>query len=109
MIQRPCLDCGTLTTHSVSRCAVCAPKAATRWKASRPDSPYRSPAWRKLSLQKRKERPWCEICGQQPGNAENPLTADHIKPLSEGGDLIVPTYMLRTLCRRCHGKITKHK
>jgi len=30
-------------------------------------------------------------------------------PLSQGGALIVPTYMLRTLCRMCHGKITKHK
>ena len=60
-------------------------------------------------MQKRKEVPYCEICGQRDGNPINPLTADHIQPLSQGGALIVPTFMLRTLCRVCHGKITKHR
>ena len=59
-------------------------------------------------MQKRKEQPWCEMCGHW-GSTDNPLTADHIRPLSKGGALIVPTYMLRTLCRTCHGKATRHK
>jgi 5-methylcytosine-specific restriction endonuclease McrA len=36
------------------------------------------------------------------------LTADHIVPLSRGGELIVPLSQLRVLCRSCHGKITQH-
>ena len=94
--QRPCLTCGVLTTHG-DRCNVCGP------------SPYRTPDWRRLSIQKRKEVPFCELCGQRDNNPSNPLTADHLVPLAEGGALIVPTYMLRTLCRTCHGKVTKHK
>jgi len=70
---------------------------------------YRTADWRRLSVQKRKEVPYCELCGQRDGDVSNPLTADHIQPLSEGGALIVPTFMLRTLCRVCHGKITKHR
>jgi len=106
--QRPCLTCGVLTTHG-DRCNVCGPRKATEWARNRGQSPYRTAEWRRLSIQKRKEVPYCELCGQRDNNPSNPLTADHLAPLAEGGALIVPTYMLRTLCRTCHGKVTKHK
>ena len=105
---RPCLTCGTLTNYG-NRCNVCGPRKATEWAKNRGPSPYRSADWRRLSVQKRKEVPYCELCGQRDGDVSNPLTADHIQPMSEGGALIVPTFMLRTLCRVCHGKITKHR
>jgi 5-methylcytosine-specific restriction endonuclease McrA len=105
--NRPCLDCGTLTSEG-DRCSVCGPRKRSEWARARGPSPYADPQWRKLSAQKRKEQPWCELCGHR-GSQGNPLTADHMHPLSQGGALIVPTYMLRTLCRMCHGKITKHK
>ena len=104
---RACLDCDRLTTNG-NRCETCAPKAASRWANMRGPSPYADPAWRRLSMQKRKQIPYCEICGTR-NSRENPLTADHIQPLSKGGALIVPLHALRTLCRRCHGAITRHK
>jgi len=101
--QRPCLDCGLLTT-SGDRCDKHRKEAAARWKAKRGPSPYLDPAWRRLSAKARKEQPWCTLCG-----ATEDLTADHIVPLSKGGALLVPTHALRILCRRCHGKVTQHK
>ena len=106
-LNRPCLDCGRLTREG-NRCTICGPKKSSEWARAKGPSPYRDPEWRKLSVQKRKEQPWCEMCGHW-GSTDNPLTADHIRPLSKGGALIVPTYQLRTLCRVCHGKATRHK
>ena len=105
--SRPCLDCGTLTTEG-DRCGVCGPRKRSEWARAKGPSPYADPQWRKLSAQKRREQPWCEKCGFR-GSPQNPLTADHLHPLTKGGALIVPTYMLRVLCRRCHGTETKHK
>lgn len=106
-LNRPCLDCGRLSPNG-NRCEQCAPKKASEWARAKGPSPYRDPEWRSLSRQKRREQPWCERCGHV-GSPDNPLTADHIKPISQGGALIVPTYQLRTLCRVCHGKLTKHR
>jgi len=106
-LNRPCLDCGRLTKEG-TRCAICGPKKSSEWARAKGTSPYRDPEWRKLSMQKRREQPWCEMCGHW-GSPNNPLTADHIRPLNAGGALIVPTYQLRTLCRVCHGKATRHK
>ncbi len=38
-----------------------------------------------LEWQKRKEVPFCELCGQRDNNPSNPLTADHLVPLAQGG------------------------
>ena len=40
-------------------------------------------------------QPWCTVCGH-PGSTENPLTADHVVPLSRGGE----RGPLRVACRR---------
>lgn len=50
--------------------------------------------WRALSLATRQRQPWCSRCG-----AVEDLTADHLVPLSRGGDPMGPT---ETLCRRCN-------
>jgi len=98
---RPCLNCGIATTDG-NRCRECRLEFQKERHAGL-RKPYANPEWRKLSRQVRAERPYCEACG-----STEDLTADHIVPLSRGGDLIVPLSELRVLCRVCHGKLTKH-
>ena len=100
--NRPCLTCGILQTNG-NRCLSCSAKEATKWKAAAGPSPYRDPAWRKLSARMRKKHPWCDLCGTTKN-----LTVDHLHALKDGGALIVPEHMLRVLCWTCHGRITKH-
>jgi 5-methylcytosine-specific restriction endonuclease McrA len=45
------------------------------------------------------EQPWCSSCGS-PGTAANPLTIDHIIPLSRGGTNARENKMV--LCYRCN-------
>ncbi len=99
--SRPCLSCG-MRTKDGNRCHDCRLEVQRERNAGI-RKPYADPAWRKLSKQVRDERPYCEMCG-----AIEDLTADHIVPLSRGGELIVPLSQLRVLCRSCHGKITQH-
>ncbi len=70
--------------------SICSP--ILRWK------------WRKLSSQVRSKRPWCEVCGKTTD-----LTVDHLDPISKGGPLLAPEHRLRVICRRDHGRLTKHK
>jgi 5-methylcytosine-specific restriction endonuclease McrA len=100
---RPCLDCGTLTQQG-NRCSMHKRQAQSKWKEGVPN-PYLNPAWRKLSALVRAKRPWCEGCGATGVR----LTVDHLQPISQGGALLAPEHMLRVLCLRCHGKVTKHK
>lgn len=99
--QRPCLDCGVLTTVG-NRCQAHRSAAMSRWKEGKPN-PYADPAWKKLSAQIRSKRPWCEVCGRTTD-----LTVDHLDPISKGGPLLAPEHRLRVLCKPCHGRLTKH-
>lgn len=101
--NRPCLDCGTLTSEG-NRCELHRKAAVNRWRAMRGPSPYMDPAWKKLSATLRLKRPWCEVCGTRED-----LTVDHLDPISKGGPLLAPEHRLRVVCRKCHGRITKHK
>jgi 5-methylcytosine-specific restriction endonuclease McrA len=47
----------------------------------------------------KQEQPWCTSCGS-PGTAVNPLTVDHIVPLSKGGTNARENLMV--LCYRCN-------
>jgi 5-methylcytosine-specific restriction endonuclease McrA len=47
----------------------------------------------------KQEQPWCTSCGS-PGTAANPLTIDHIVPLSKGGTNARENLMV--LCYRCN-------
>ncbi|KKN78117.1 hypothetical protein LCGC14_0353440 [marine sediment metagenome] len=47
----------------------------------------------------------CQLCGtRRYGNRHN--DADHIIPISDGGDEFEPDNV-RTLCHRCHKKVTR--
>jgi 5-methylcytosine-specific restriction protein A len=54
---------------------------------------------RKVAARMKAEQPWCSSCGS-PGTAANPLTIDHIVPLSRGGTNARENKMV--LCYRCN-------
>ena len=104
MSNRACLSCGMiLSSLKKGRCVECAKE-----KQAEKPNPYRQSKgareWRNLSARKRKEQPWCSRCATQ-GDASNPLTLDHIVPLSKGGALIPEDIDegVQVLCKRCQG------
>jgi 5-methylcytosine-specific restriction endonuclease McrA len=54
---------------------------------------------RKRAHRMKQEQPCCTSCGS-PGTAANPLTIDHIVPLSKGGSNARENLMV--LCYRCN-------
>jgi 5-methylcytosine-specific restriction endonuclease McrA len=54
---------------------------------------------RKVAAQLKAQQPWCSSCGS-PGTAANPLTIDHIIPLSRGGTNARENKTV--LCYRCN-------
>lgn len=84
MAQRPCLDCGSLT--SASRCRTChlaGERERDRQRGTRQqrglDATYDRNRRALLAA-----ATVCAVCGL-PGTADDPLTAGHITPRSEGG------------------------
>ena len=107
MSNRACLTCGMILSRlKQGRCEECAKEK----QATKPN-PYRnSREWRNLSARKRKDQPWCSRCATQ-GDASNPLTLDHIVPLSMGGALIPEDEEegVQVLCKRCQGIVGARK
>lgn len=60
---------------------------------------YRTPEWRALSKQVRREQPWC-ACGAKT------TQADHIKSVRERPDLKLERSNLVGMCRPCHSRKT---
>lgn len=60
---------------------------------------YSTTEWHNASAAQLRRQPACQRCGR-PAD-----TADHIRPMSEGGARTDPTN-LQSLCRRCHGTKT---
>lgn len=75
-IQRPCLNCGNLTT-SITRCPHC-----QRHHDRLYDSDYRKRAERIRRLATH-----CHICGMGP-KPDDPWTADHIRPTDPNSPLV---------------------
>lgn len=46
--------------------------------------------------------PFCAHCGAAGGRSDNPLTIDHVVPLSRGGRPGVRNWQV--LCRECNGR-----
>jgi 5-methylcytosine-specific restriction endonuclease McrA len=91
----PCLDCGALTQGS--RCSQCkarhdAGRGTTTQRGYGADHQRRAKAV--IAAQ-----PWCSLCGHA-GSQDNPLTADHVVPVSHGG-IRGP---LRVACLRCNSR-----
>lgn len=58
--------------------------------------------WTTLVRRKMRETPYCVLCLSE-GSPGNPLTGDHILPLSQGG---ANTYdNVRILCRHCNSSL----
>ena len=98
MLARPCLDCQRPTRQG-SRCATCAQvhDAAyerTRLRGTRTQRGY-SNTWLRRSRAAIRQQPWCSACG-----GTNDLTADHVVPLSKGGD----GTDVQVLCRACNSR-----
>ena len=67
--------------------------------------------WSKLAKMHVQKNPKCVRCGRtfykdEKGKIQN-NTADHIKPMSEGGKRL-DVNNLQTLCKPCHGIKTQH-
>ncbi|MBA2614314.1 MAG: HNH endonuclease [Actinobacteria bacterium] len=95
-MNRPCLDCGELT-RSGSRCSRCEAKRDAR-RGTTTERGYGSDHQKRAKATIRSQ-PWCSICGH-PGSPSNPLTADHVVPVSRGGR----GGPLRVACRSCNSR-----
>jgi 5-methylcytosine-specific restriction enzyme A len=100
----PCIGCHHITTRPMQgRCPRCwAIRQAER------DKRRGAPAQRGYDAEYTRNRikvigkqPWCSGCWTR-GTDDNPLSADHIRPLSKGGSNDVSN--LRVLCLRCNSK-----
>ncbi|MFF3062631.1 HNH endonuclease [Streptomyces sp. NPDC057909] len=107
MVTTMCLDCHRLTgAPTGSRCPDCAARRASRKDASRPNRPSShargyDAAYRRARALVLARQPWCSVC-RHPGSTANPLTADHIVPLSRGGTNDASN--LRTYCKSCNSR-----
>lgn len=95
---KPCIDCLVELTQS-SRCEECE-KSRERLRGSSTQRGY-DRDWQKLSKKVISTSPICGVCGSGRSK-ENPLTTDHIIPLSKGGTNNPDN--LQVLCRRCNSK-----
>lgn len=89
MPKRFCLDCKALFAASTgrSRCPTCQAALESRMNA-RPkgNTTRRGLGWKHQQRVKQEITPdmVCHLCGQ-PGTADDPITADHTVPRSQGG------------------------
>ena len=98
---RPCLGlpgdpCGELTPSR--RCSLHTRQYEARRPSRRVKGRYDT-RYNKLRSVTIREQPWCSHCRTE-GGPSNPLTADHVVPLGQGG-LNVRSNM-QTLCRSCN-------
>lgn len=96
-----CLKCGATTTNG-SRCPRCS--GGTRHKPK--GNAHRDPRYvrardRLVAEHVARHGPVCPLCGGRVDKADHStwLTADHITPLSMGGDILGP---MRVLCLGCN-------
>ena len=103
MAQRPLKPCAErgcpALTRSGSRCQAHVRAHAIKRASSTARGYDRQ--WRGVAAQAIREQPWCTDC-LHPGSPDNPLTGDHIIPLSQGGQSIRSNCVVR--CRRCNSK-----
>jgi len=99
MIARPCIECGELIATG-SRCTAC--RLPERPRPGRPSRPH---AWRKLARKVVRAVGLCERCGTDGTEPNNPLTADHVRPVSLGGPMVPDPSGVRCLCKRCNSAV----
>jgi 5-methylcytosine-specific restriction protein A len=101
MLDRPCLEpgCPRLAAYR-GRCHEHARAYDNRRGSPRERGPYHTPEWRALSKRILARDRICTVCHERPSTQ-----ADHIRPISEGGDVRSPSN-LRGVCKPCHGRLT---
>ena len=113
-----CLDCGALAPPPPAgpslceRCRERRPRPARRTTGDRRSNPatiarrrasqrfYSTPEWRRVRDAVRARDGECLMCGTTVN-----LTVDHVVPIARAPDLALEPANLRTLCRRCHGRV----
>ena len=96
-VARPCIQCGKVTTAG-SYCkehALARGRARAKQRGTNTERGYTA-EYRKNRKEMLDYWPSCVVCGHT-GTEDNPLTADHIIPLSKGGTNDISN--LRSLCR----------
>lgn len=113
-----CLDCGSMVAPPPSgpslcdRCRERRPRPARRATGDRRTNLttiarrkasqrfYSTAAWRRVRDAVRNRDGECLMCGSTAS-----LTVDHVVPIARAPDLALDPDNLRTLCRRCHGRV----
>ena len=99
-IATPCLDCGVPQVHG-PRCVLCT-RSHDRRRRSSPAARGYDATYRRQRAAVLAAEPWCHASPcrypETAGTRVNPLTADHVTPLSAGGygGPLVP------MCRSCN-------
>jgi 5-methylcytosine-specific restriction endonuclease McrA len=99
MAPRPCLGCGSLC--DATRCERCRTEQVRRRAKRRGTRQFQGydRDHERLRRQTLKATPYCLACGHT-GSKDNPLSVDHVRPLSSGGKTTRSNY--QSLCRRCN-------
>jgi 5-methylcytosine-specific restriction protein A len=87
---KPCPQPGCRALVERGRCA------GHRLRPTRQQQGYTN-EWLRLSRAAIADQPWCSRCG-----STDDLTADHIVPLSAGGESVIEN--MQTLCRSCNSR-----
>lgn len=100
VIPRPCLTCRKPTRNPGGRCEQHQREYLAqryRERGSRQERGYDA-AYERARAQCIRDQPWCSVpeC-MHPGSIDNPLTADHVISLADGGSSELSN--LRTMCR----------
>ena len=103
--HRICRSCGEFTGAD-GACAECS-ASPRRNRPGAGRSIWNTRRWRALSARIIKRDRECQVCGQGPGDAANPLTADHKTPIDRGGEPWDEAN-LWALCNRCNGRKRNH-
>jgi len=111
-VNLPRSQCNVPTCSGMaSRRGLCSLHAGTLQQGQRadgqPKAHYRTSRWQQLSLQVRREEPWCRKCTAEGRPAVPSEETDHIIPLERGGT--DDRENLQALCRKCHALKTRRE
>lgn len=92
--------------YDLSRCDRCARMRQANIRTPTKRQLQNSAQWRKLRAEKIAQHPWCWQCLREDKERVRATEVHHLKPLTDGGQLIVPLNELVSLCRTHHAQAT---
>ena len=99
--MKPCLDCGA--PASATRCRAC-----TRVIENETERLQRTYRWRRFSERLRRKSNLCDIC-QRPATDDDPITVDHIIPVSLRPDLAFELTNCRLAHLSCNSRVYRQQ